>query len=134
MYFLNPKFQVSSHILWLYSLLWVGLFWTCASWLGCPLLKILMNNLLVGVICFISTLYINLRVNMVIVSSLEGMGIFSACRVYFKYFLTKIYLNMCSDMLFYPNAFSCDILAFCSEPLSYRKKHIRNIIPKFGFR
>ena len=81
MYFLNPKFQVSSYLLWLYSLLWVGLFWTCASWLGCPLLKILMNNLLVGVICFISTLYINWRVNMVIVSRLEGMGIFSACRV-----------------------------------------------------
>ena len=37
---------------------------------------------------------------MVIVSRLEGMGIFSACRVYFKYFLTKTYLNMCSDMLF----------------------------------
>ena len=65
-----------------------------------PLTKILMNNLLVGVICFISTFYINWRVNMVIVSRLEGMGIFSACRVYFKYFLTKTYLNMCSDMLF----------------------------------
>ena len=100
MYFLNLKFQVSSYLLWLYSLLWVGLFWTCANWLSCPLLKILMNNLLVGVICFISTFYINWRVNMVIVSRLEGMGIFSACRVYFKYFLTKTYLNMCSDMLF----------------------------------
>ena len=81
------------------------------------LLKILMNNLLVGVICFISTLYINWQVNMVIVSRLEGMGIFSSCRVYFNFFLTKTYLIMCSDMLFHPNVFSCDILAFCSEPL-----------------
>ena len=128
MYFLNPKFQVSSYLLWLYSLQWVGLFWTCASWLSCPLLTLLMNNLLVGVICFRSTFYINWRVNMVIVSRLEGMAIFSACRVYFKYFLTKTYLNMCSDMLF-----SCDIFAFCSEPLLI-EKHIRNIIPKFGFR
>ena len=71
-----------------------------------PLTKIYMNNLLVGVICFISTLYINWRVNMVIVSCLEGMGIFGAYRVYLKYFLTKTYLNMCSDMLFHPNAFS----------------------------
>ena len=62
--------------------------------------EILKYNLRVGVICFISTFYINWRVNMVIVSRLEGMGIFSACRVYFKYFLTKTYLNMCSDMLF----------------------------------
>ena len=61
---------------------------------------------------------------MVIVSRLEGMGI----RV-----LTKTYLNMCSDMLFYQNAISCDILAFCSEPLLI-EKHIRNIIPKFGVR
>ena len=37
---------------------------------------------------------------MVIVSRLEGMGIFNAYRVYFKYFLNKTYLNMCSDMLF----------------------------------
>ena len=37
---------------------------------------------------------------MVIVSRLEGMGIFGACRGYFKYFLTKTYLIMCSDMLF----------------------------------
>ena len=97
--------------------------------LGCPLLKILMNNLLVGVICFISTLYINWQVNMVII----GVGIFSTLRVYFKYFLTKTYLNMCSDMLFYPNAFSCEILAFSSERLLI-EKHIRNIIPKFGYR
>ena len=87
-YFHYPKFQVSSYLLWPYSLLWVGLFWTCASWLSYPLLKIKMENLLVGVICFISTFYINWRVNMVIVSRLEGMGIFSASRVYFKYFLT----------------------------------------------
>ena len=36
---------------------------------------------------------------MVIVSRLEGMGNFGACMVYFKYFLTKTYLNMCSDMI-----------------------------------
>ena len=70
---------------------------------------------------------------MVIISRLEGVGIFSACRVYFKYFLTKTYLNMCSDMLFYPNSFSCGILAFCSDPLLI-EKHIRNIIQKFRFR
>ena len=36
---------------------------------------------------------------MVIVSCLEVMGIFSACRVYFKYFLTKINMSMCFGML-----------------------------------
>ena len=54
---------------------------------------------------------------MVIVSRLEVMATFSAYRVYFKYFLTKIYLSMCSDMLLHPNAFSYDILAFCSKSL-----------------
>ena len=70
---------------------------------------------------------------MVIVLRLEGMGIISASRVYFKYFLTKTYLNMCSNMHLYPNAFSCDTLVFCSDPLLI-EKHIRNIIPKFEFR
>ena len=54
---------------------------------------------------------------MVIVSRLEVMSIFGAYRVYFKYFLTKMYLSMCSGMLLIPNAFSFDILAFCSESL-----------------
>ena len=40
---------------------------------------------------------------MVIVSCLEVMGIFSACRVYFKYFLTKINMSMCFGMLLDPN-------------------------------
>ena len=70
---------------------------------------------------------------MVIVSHLEVMGIFSAYRVYFKYFLTKIYLSMCSDMLLYPYALSCDILAFCSESLLIEKHH-RHIIQKLWFR
>ena len=134
MYFLNPKFQVSSYLLWMYSLLWVGLFWTCACWLSCPLPKILMNNLLVGVICFISTFYIHWRVNMVIVSRLEGMGIFSACRVHFKYFLTKTYLNMCSDMLSTQMRLAVTSWHFVLSPLILIEKHIRNIIPKFGFR
>ena len=40
---------------------------------------------------------------MVIVSCLEVMGIFSACRVYFKYVLTKMNVCMCSDMFLDPN-------------------------------
>ena len=49
---------------------------------------------------------------MVIVSCLEVMGIFSACRVYFKYFLIK--MNV-SGMLLEPNALTCDIWSFCSH-------------------
>ena len=41
---------------------------------------------------------------MVIVSCLEVMGIFSACRVYFKYLLIKMNLCMCSGKLLDPNA------------------------------
>ena len=55
---------------------------------------------------------------MVIVSCLEVMGIFSACRVYFKYFLTKINMSMCFGMLLDPNTLKCDI---CSESLIVEK-------------
>ena len=37
-----------------------------------------------------------------------GMGIFSACRVYFKYFLTNMNVCMWSGMLLDPNALRCD--------------------------
>ena len=59
---------------------------------------------------------------MVIVSCKEVIGIFSAYRVYFKYFLTKINMSMCSCMLLDPNAFKCDILSCCSESLLIDKK------------
>ena len=54
---------------------------------------------------------------MVIVSCKEVIGIFSAYRMYFKYFLTKINMSMCSGMLLDPKAFKCDILSCCSESL-----------------
>ena len=54
---------------------------------------------------------------MVIVSCFEVMGIFSACRVYFKYFLTKTNMSMCFCMLLDPNTLKCDIWSFCSESL-----------------
>ena len=59
---------------------------------------------------------------MVIVSCLEGMGIFSACRVYFKYFLIKMNSCICSGMLLDPIALRCDIWSFCSESLMIEKK------------
>ena len=62
------------------------------------------------------------KVNMVIVSCLEVMGIFSACRVYFKYFLTKINMSMCFGMLLDPNTLKCDIWSFCSESLIIERK------------
>ena len=132
MYVLYPKFQVSSYLLWLYSLLWVGLFWTCASWLSCPKLKILMNNLLVGVICFISTFYINWRVNMVIVSRSFGNcitvrrhGYLQCMKGVFQIFRDQNIFEHVLWHAFYPNAFSCDILAFYKQdlnclPLEYR--------------
>ena len=67
---------------------------------------------------------------MVTISRLEVMGIFSAYRVYFKYFLNKINMSMCSGMLLDPNAFKCDILSCCSESLLI-EKHLRYSIPKF---
>ena len=69
----------------------------------------------------ISTFYMHKGVNMVIVSCLEVMGIFSACRVYFKYFLTKINMSMCFGMLLDPNTLKCDIWSFCSESLIIEK-------------
>ena len=67
---------------------------------------------------------------MVIVSCKEVIGIFSAYRVYVKYFLTKINMSMCSGMLLDPKAFKCDILSCCSESLLI-EKHLRYSIPKF---
>ena len=67
---------------------------------------------------------------MVIVSCKEVIGIFSAYRVYFKYFLTKINMSMCSGMLLDPNAFKCDILSCCSESLLI-EKYLRYSISKF---
>ena len=67
---------------------------------------------------------------MVIVSCKEVIGIFSAYRVYLKYFLIKINMSMCSGMLLDPKAFKCDILSFCSEFLLIQK-HLRYSIPKF---
>ena len=61
---------------------------------------------------------------MVIVSCLEVMGIFSACRVYFKYFLTKMNVSMCYGMLLDPNALRCDIWSFYSESLMIEKTNI----------
>ena len=52
---------------------------------------------------------------MVLVSCLEVTGIFSACRVYFKYFLTKMNLSTCSGIFLDPNALRCDIWSICSE-------------------
>ena len=54
-------------------------------------------------------------------------------RVYIKYFLTKIKLSTCSDMLLNPNSFRCDILSFCSESL-LMEKHPRYSISKFWLR
>ena len=59
---------------------------------------------------------------MVIKSYLEVMGIFSAFRVYFNYFLIKINLSMCSGMLLDPNALRCNIWSFCSDSLIIEKK------------
>ena len=67
---------------------------------------------------------------MVIVSCNEVMGIFSAYRVYFKYFLTKINMSMCSGMLLDPKAFKWDIMSCSSESLLI-EKHLRYSIPKF---
>ena len=50
--------------------------------------------------------------------------IFSACRVYFKYFLTKMNVCMCSGMLSDPNALRCDIWSFYSESLMIEKTNI----------
>ena len=50
---------------------------------------------------------------MVTISRLEVMGIFSAYRVYFKYFLTKINMSICSGMLLDPkglNVTSCHVV------------------------
>ena len=50
---------------------------------------------------------------MVILSCKEVIGIFSAYRVYFKYFLTKIIMSMCSGMLLDPkvlNVLSCHVV------------------------
>ena len=69
---------------------------------------------------------------MVIVSCKEVIGIFSAYRVYFKYFLIKINMSMCSGMLLDPKAFKCDILSCCSESLLI-EKHLRyNSLESFG--
>ena len=64
---------------------------------------------------------------MVIVSCLEVMSIFSACRVYFKYFLTKINMSMCFGMLLDPNTLKCDIWSFCSESLIIEKNTIGKV-------
>ena len=61
---------------------------------------------------------------MVIVSCLEVMGIISACRVYFKYFFTKINMSMCFGMLLDSNTLKCDIWLFCSESLIIEKNTI----------
>ena len=58
---------------------------------------------------------------MVIVSCKDVIGIFSAYRVYFKYFLTKINMSMCSGMLLDTKAFKCVILSCCSESLLIEK-------------
>ena len=71
-----------------------------------------------------STFYMHWCVNMVMVSCLEVMGIFSACTVYFKYILTKMNVYMCSGMLLDPNALRCDIWSFYSESLMIEKTKI----------